>query len=92
MMDDLLRLRTGSVEWRIIDGEILALDLRSSIYLGLNRSGAVLWEDVVGGTTREALVERLMETFAVDAATAERDVAAFLRALDDHDLLESSPE
>ena len=38
-----MRLRTDAVEWREVEGEIVALDLRDEMYLGVNGSGAVLW-------------------------------------------------
>jgi hypothetical protein len=84
-----VKLRDGAVEWRQVETEVIALDLRRSLYLSLNRTGAVLWPLIVGGTTHDRLVEALREEFAVDESVARTDVDVFLRELRAHDLLES---
>lgn len=84
-----LRLRPDAVEWRLVDDEVVALDLSTARYLATNRTGAVLWEELAAGTTREALVGRLADTWALDPERAAADVDAFLAALDAHGLLES---
>lgn len=81
------RLTAAGLEWRAVNGEVLALDLKSSEYLGVNRSGAVLWGALVDGATRDELVKRLVAAEHVEAALAERDVEQFLEQLRDHRLL-----
>jgi Coenzyme PQQ synthesis protein D (PqqD) len=76
-----LRLSTA-LEWRDVEGEIVALDLQRSLDLSANRSGAIMWRALSEGTTREELVELLTGTFAIDDQTAQRDVSAFLEQLD----------
>jgi hypothetical protein len=70
------------LEWREVQGEIVALDLQRSLYLAANRSGATMWRALSEGATREQLIERLSKMFAIDRQTAERDVSAFLDRLD----------
>jgi hypothetical protein len=72
------RLRTEDVAWREFDGESILLDLRTSMYLAANPAATVLWRKLAEGTTREGLVEALVEEFGIPAATAAVDVAAFL--------------
>ena len=84
-----LRLRVGAVEWREVDGEVVALDLTSSSYLAVNPSGAVLWPALDAGTTREMLVSRLVEAFEIPQGQASRDVDAFLSELRRLGLLEN---
>ena len=86
-MNDLLRLRDSRLEWREVEGQVLALDLSDSRYLLVNRSGAVLWEPLREGSTREALVLRLVNEFGIDRERAGKDVGAFLDELDRRDLL-----
>jgi len=83
-----LRIRPGSVEWRELEQEVVAVDTRRSIYMAVNRSGAILWPALLEGTTFDELVERLSESYGLDRDAAQRDVDAFVRALDDQDLLE----
>ena len=42
MNDVTLRLRSRALEWRIVEGEVIAIDGDTSQYLGVNGSGALL--------------------------------------------------
>ena len=82
-----VKLREGALEWREVEGEIVALDLRTSTYLAVNRTGAALWPALVAGSTREELAQRLVESFDVSRDVATEHHEAFLETLADHDLL-----
>jgi hypothetical protein len=84
-----LRLREEGLKWREIDGEMVAVDVRTSTYLSANPSGMVLWEPLSAGTSREALVEALVEHFGIDRERAADDVDAFVGELRARDLLET---
>lgn len=84
----MIRIREGTVEWRLVEGEIVALDLRDSMYLAINAAGADLWPLLVEGSTRDALVEKLVEEYAIEAAVAEPDVDVFLDMLRGRDLVD----
>ena len=88
-MSERVRLRADGLEWREIEGEIVALDGPSIHYLAINRTGAVLWPALLEGATREELAGRLVQSFDVDPSAAAADVDAFLGALRAHDLLEA---
>ncbi|MDT0167388.1 PqqD family protein [Actinotalea sp. AC32] len=83
-----LRLREGAVSWREIDDEVVVLDLGHSEYLSVNASGAVLWSLLAAGTTRDALVDALVDRFDLDRGRGEADVDAFLASARERDLLE----
>jgi hypothetical protein len=83
-----LRLRNDAVRWREVDGEVVAIDLDSSMYLSTNESGVLLWRCLADGTTREELVEELVRAFGIDPMQAEADVAGFLDELEARNLLE----
>ncbi len=53
-MNGFLRLRSDALAWREIEGQIVSVDLRGSVYLATNRTGAALWPALVEGTTPEA--------------------------------------
>jgi hypothetical protein len=86
----MLRLRQHGLEWREVDDEVVALDLDTARYLATNRTGALLWDQLAAGATREALVALLVATWGLDQARAEADVDAFLAMLTDRGLLEST--
>ena len=83
----MLRLRLEDLEFREVDGEIVALDLRTSSYIGVNQTGGVLWPLLAAGTDESALVSKLVETFGVSEDVAVRDVLAFISGLDARGLL-----
>jgi len=85
------KLRADALDWRTVEGEIVALDIRTSTYLAINRSGARLWPMIVQGTDREILVNRLVTDYDVDTARATADVGAFLDLLGERGLLEPAP-
>jgi hypothetical protein len=79
--------RPDGISWREIEGEVIVLDLASSKYLRLNASGGVLWEAVQAGATTDELVSRLVEEFAIDQETAQKDVIHFVQACTERELL-----
>ena len=78
--DRSLRLKRG-VEWQRVDDEVVALDLASSSYLGVNDTGAVLWPLVAEGTTEARLVEALTAQFTVGPEQAKADIEACVEQL-----------
>lgn len=83
-----LRLRRDRLQWLVADAEVVALDEEKLLYLGANESAGLLWQELDAGTTRDRLVEQLLDTYDVDRAQAEADVDAFLAQLDERGLLE----
>lgn len=86
-MSEVLRLRADAVHWRRVEDEIVALDTRTSMYVGANPSATLLWEALTGGASRESLVGLLRERYGIDIEVAERDVDAFVADLRHRDLL-----
>ena len=82
-----LRLRPDTLHWRRIDDEVIAIDIRASTYLSANGSGALLWEALAEGATREELAELLVYAFDIDRARAITDVESFLDDLTGRGLL-----
>lgn len=84
-----LRLRPDAVEWKEIDGEIVALEADTSTYLAANPSGAVLWQALAVGATRDQLANALASRYGISTETAAGDVDAFVSQLSARGLLES---
>jgi hypothetical protein len=82
-----LRLREADLDWREVEGELVALDLRESRYLAINRTGRVLWSALAEGATRDELIERLVGAFGIERARAAADVDAFTTELESRGLL-----
>lgn len=85
-----LRLRSD-IDWRHVQGDVVALDVRRAVYLATNGAGGVLWSRLSKGATREELVAALVDAFDVMPDQAGADVESFLRRLDELDVVEGSP-
>ena len=83
-----IRLRNESIEWREVEGQIVALDLRTSVYFAVNETGTRLWADLAGGTSRRDMVRHLVDRFGLEEQRAAGDVDAFLAELTERDLIE----
>jgi coenzyme PQQ synthesis protein D (PqqD) len=81
------RLRDTELDWRAVEGEVVALDRRTSNYLAVNSAGAKLWEALASGASRDQLIELLVADFTIAREVAERDTDAFLQMLSEQDLL-----
>jgi hypothetical protein len=82
-----LVLRTENIDWRLVDGEVVALDLSAKTYFATNASGALLWSRLHAGAARGELVELLCTRYGLRTEMAERDVDAFLDHLVERGLL-----
>lgn len=82
-----VQINTANISWREVDGEVVALDLRSSTYFTTNRTGAIMWKAMVGGCSVDDLVELLQVTFGIEKSRAAEDVTAFLELLSKNKLL-----
>jgi hypothetical protein len=85
-----LRLQDSSVDWREVDGELIALARPESVYLAGNASAAILWRALAAGTTETNLQTLLVSTYGISAEAARADVAAFLADLGARGLLEAA--
>jgi hypothetical protein len=76
-----LRLNEADVDWREVEGEVIALRRSSAAYLGVNHSGTLLWHALEAGADRAGLAELLVERYGISGEAAQEDVSAFLEQL-----------
>ena len=88
-LEPVVRLRSTALEWRAVDGEIVALDLDTLEYLHVNRSGVGLWRLLAEGATRLQLTRHLEETYGLSAADAAADLEKFLDTMAANGLLQA---
>lgn len=86
--EQILRLRDSAAAWTAEDGEAAVLDLEHWRYLGVNRSGTVLWTALSAGTTRESMVDALVAKYDITPDQAGTDVDAFVASCRDRGLLD----
>jgi hypothetical protein len=83
----LLKLKESDLHWREIDGEVIALESRSSRYVAANGAGTVLWRALLAGATRDGLADELVREYGIDRQRAVADVDRFLETLIELDLI-----
>jgi hypothetical protein len=88
MSMDVLKLRGQGVAWTDVDGELVALDEDAAVYLAANSAGALLWRELVEGSTRDSLAEALVREYGISPERAAADTDAFVAALRERALLE----
>jgi len=69
-------------------GEAVVLSFRDGTYYGLNPVGARVWTLIQEPRRVAAILEILLDEFAVDRRRCEEDMQSFLRDLADRKLIE----
>lgn len=85
-----MKLRSGGLLWAAVGDEVVLLDRRRDLYLAANPAAAVLWPLLERGCTLAELVDALVDAFAVPRPRAEGDVASFVAALKERDLIDDN--
>ena len=88
-------LQPGShVAGKVMDGELVAINLRTGLYYSSSGIGAVIWQLMEAGHAMESISTTISEGLKVPSERVRTDVAAFLQRLLDEDLVtaaESAP-
>ena len=83
-----MKLRNEGLTWQEIDGELVILDLKNSVYLTTNAAGAVLAKLLTDERTMDDLADALVDRFGIEDGVARRDTEAFVNQLKDKRLLD----
>jgi hypothetical protein len=71
-----------------LNNEIALLNLKTTLYFGLDEVGAVLWQELGEARVVRDLCKLIVETFEVDEAQCGEDVLALLGELKEAGLIE----
>ena len=82
------RLRRNGLTWSDLGDEVVILDLQSSTYFSARGTSTVLVHELVAGASIDTLVARIVAEYEISEDTAQKDVDAFIRQLDNCELLE----
>ena len=83
-----MKLRSEGLTWQEIDGELVILDLKNSVYLTTNTAGAALAKLLTDERTIDELSDALVDRFGIEDDVARRDTEAFVKQLRDKRLLD----
>ena len=76
------------ISYRSVYDEVVILDVKGDRYLGLNQSGAVVWETLAQGGSPTDAVDALVTRFGIDRDRSRSDVDALIADLVKNGLLE----
>ena len=87
-----MKLKEGFI-FRKIAGDNVVVPIGQQIkefngLIKLNESGAFLWNILKEGSSKEELVDKLLEEYEIDRDFAENDVEKFINILKERDMLE----
>ncbi len=71
-----------------LEGQTALMSIINGAYYGMDRVGSRVWELVEQPRAVSAVVDQLLNEFAVERATCEGHVLAYLQKLADADLLQ----
>ena len=71
----------ASARFRRVGAEAILLNLETLLYFHLDEVGAFAWERLEAGEPPDRIAEAIAGAFAVDAATARRDLDPLLESL-----------
>jgi len=84
--------RAADTAFRMVDGEMIVVSASGSNIIGLNETGALVWEMADGSHSIEEIVAAVCATFEVEGEMARRDVFGFVDELEAEGLIEPVAE
>jgi hypothetical protein len=79
--------RKGDVQWTVMDGEAVILNLANGVYYTLDRIGTLIWQEFVAGKTVEEIVQIICERFDGDTSVIRQDIEELLAHLKKEQLI-----
>ncbi|HVO33747.1 MAG TPA: PqqD family protein [Elusimicrobiota bacterium] len=75
-----------TLRWSDVGDEVVVLDDQAGELFRFSAEAGFIWKQLQEGISAAGISAALVREFAVDAASAQRDVRVFLQRLDDLDL------
>lgn len=75
---------------KLMDGELVVINLRNGLYYSSTGVGVKIWEGVERGASVTDISKDIVRQYDIDAARAAADTAAFLEKLEAEALVEAS--
>ena len=72
---------------RVVDSELVVLNLHNDQYYGLDPVGTVIWESITTAASVRAAMQDLLEHFDVDEETLAADVQTLIDKLRERGLI-----
>lgn len=80
--------RNQEIPWRIIEGQVVLLDLDEARAIMLNEVGSYIWIELERGLEAGELIDKIIMNFDIDQESARKDLSLFLDSMLKRDLLQ----
>ncbi len=87
MINKYPRIDKRKTAYRIIDDEVIVVDLENSTFHSLNSLASFIWQHLDGKSTIKEIIENICQDFEVDKTTAQEDCLNFIQELIDKKLI-----
>ncbi len=88
-----MRVTSGpDVVFQMVGDEAVLLNMKTTLYLGLNAVGARMWIALTGAKSIQTAFESLQAEFDVPAEQLRKDVEEFLTKLNEHGLINNTSD
>jgi hypothetical protein len=77
-----------SIMTRAVGSEVVLLNLETGTYFGLDPIGAEVWQMLSKGKSMAEIQAAMLTEFSVESATLEKDLAALIEQLREHQLIQ----
>jgi hypothetical protein len=74
-------VRTQGIAWQIVDGELVLLLIDNDELVGINESGAAIWDLTDGQRDVNSIASELADRYEVDPEATREDAQRFLDEL-----------
>ena len=75
-------LNQQTAQWRIVDGEAVIVNVESSYYYGLNRTGTMVWQLIADGVGElDDIAAGLAKEYGIDIDRARDDARVVIQHL-----------
>lgn len=71
----------GDIIWRLLDDNIVVVSPKLGEVRVLNRTGAIIWQQLLAGKGTEEIEQQLVSQFQVSQENAREDLFVFLNEL-----------
>jgi len=82
-----LRRREDDVVAKIMDGEVVVIDLTTGVYYSIDGAGAAIWGGIEDGLSLGEIAAALARRYQIESARAEADVLRLAAELAAEDLV-----
>ena len=75
------KVNSEDISYRVVDQEVIILNLKTGDYYSLNKVGTFIWRFLLNKADLDFLVDKVVDEFEIDKKVAIRDITTLLKEL-----------